>query len=499
MRDKSFRNFLDSKVVSLLLFAGCVYFGFFNLAQAPLQFWDEATNLGVILETSGFGDSELIAAAGQSTEHTKPSPKAGRSRQNVDADNLQSRAEVADVNSDTAGDESVAAPQDEWDLVYRGEYFWEKPPLYYWLGIGALKLGLGAENLLIFMRVVSAISGQLIISLSWIYVYRRLRSGFAGPNCLVLLYLSSGVFWLNNPSGKFATHHFRSADSDSLQILLIVIGILAADYLVHRLKQWLTTGRDISRWSRLALALLVGIASGLAVMLKGAWGVLPLMYLAVMLTLNYKLFRLLLPRIVLYLSLSLVATLLIILPWHIYMWQKFGPEFWNIYFIYHQLSRASSSLEGHREGFLFYILQLFDPRVSSVLLAVVMVVWLHKFKERLLVFGVVVLSILSLLGTKLLWYTFYALPFLTLGAAFGYDQLRDKNKTANRKIKIAWIKYLLGLIIFAQIIFNFINISFRLEVYDDNYAQGNEQLIYTTGELDRIIYYKSLLQYPAEN
>ncbi len=101
-------------------------------------------------------------------------------------------------------------------LYLDGVPFFEKPPLWYWVH----SLIPPAGNLLLSMRFINALLGFFTILVS---VYISFSSwGRASAVITWCILLASHQLFITNPGGIFSTHTLRSADVDSLTIFLII-------------------------------------------------------------------------------------------------------------------------------------------------------------------------------------------------------------------------------------------------------------------------------------
>ncbi len=131
-------------------------------------------------------------------------------------------------------------------------------------------------------------------------------------------------------------------------------------------------------------------------------------------------------------------TLLVFGPWLIYMTLWFRLEFWNCYFIYCDVLRAVTPIEGHAGGPLFYFNYIaYNENLLWVVLlplalgfCVFNLVRERSKKEALvLVWMAVVLGVFTLAQTKLYWYILPALPAFAIAVASFIFQLFDKART----------------------------------------------------------------------
>jgi 4-amino-4-deoxy-L-arabinose transferase-like glycosyltransferase len=122
------------------------------------------------------------------------------------------------------------------------------------------------------------------------------------------------------------------------------------------------------------------IFSGLAVMAKGIPGfVVPFASMFVISLVSKKLKEIFKP---IYILPGMLFFLLIILPWHIIMFKMYNPLFWNEYIIKHHLARfLGSKIIDREQPFYFYFLTIlwgFFPWIVSCLC-----VWIKKLIEHI--------------------------------------------------------------------------------------------------------------------
>jgi len=297
-----------------------------------IQFWDEATNLQVIVESS--------------------------------------------------------AEQDFWNLRYQGEYFWEKPPLFYWAGITIYKLAGSNPALLPYlMRGFTAFVSFCLISI--VFALLRRKSAVSGFIWLAIISMVP-FLWQFSPTGVLATHNLRSADSDMLQLSFMLLSSLAV-YKFRSRKGW--------GW-----LIASGILSALAIFTKGPLGILPMLLLLIPFA-GYR------PKLK-YILVGFVLALSFTSAWVVLMIANFGGDFWQQYFIYHQLSRANSALEGHNQPWWFYLRLLIDGGFSGPLLPAFIGAVILILRKRLLTSVTTIIFIMAVLcfvavqftSTKIAWY-----------------------------------------------------------------------------------------------
>lgn len=477
------------KQVSLILtiiLAGVLCF--FKLADHQVQQWDEQTNIDVVDETLRF-----------------PPPDKGELEGVFDSKLI---------------------------LHYNGKPFFEKPPLWYWGSMAIIKIhqavipaspesdgqylalsdspiyrdsaGRGQNDNVFSYRFISALSGAGLTFL--IYLLGKKFWGHWAGIVSSLSLLSIGHFFINNVSGYFSTHNFRSADLDALQLLFMMLSFwffvkatpLNPPFLPFPPLR-LAGGGQVSGGKvqspppengelegvNLTLAFAF---SGLAIMTKGFLGLLPI---AIFLLFQVvKLFRKstspnpsllrrgntnrnhhsktrypileiryskvrskpeILSSPARY-SIPIIVLLSIILPWHLFMYLRFGQKFVDQYFIYHTVRRATEVLELHHENWWFYLQMIFNVKVFSfgflLPISLFLMIKSKAFISDLKLFGtvagvVIPLVIFTLIPTTLAWYQLYIYPFAAL--SFGYLFTNIQNIKSN-SLRFASLIIFVGLI-----------------------------------------------------
>jgi outer membrane protein assembly factor BamB len=117
------------------------------------------------------------------------------------------------------------------------------------------------------------------------------------------------------------------------------------------------------------------------------------------------------------------VSMLIFLPWILYMTASYGVEFLDWFFIFSDVSRATGALEGHTGGLLYYFGYLWSAEwwwmvlvpFAAALSAFKAV--FRRSKSDLFVLGwmLLVLAIFSVIQTKLEWYILPVFPAFALG------------------------------------------------------------------------------------
>lgn len=277
-------------------------------------------------------------------------------------------------------------------LYYQNKPFFEKPPLWYWINVGAgTVIGITPVS----MRLLSILSGLLTILLS-AYLAHLWWGPVAGVATWIVLLFSHQLFD-SGVGGYFTTHTFNSADLDALQILCMLIAYIALTQLKN---PW--------------MVLVGGVATACAVLTKGQLGLLPLIVATACLPLYRK-----------KILQTWMVTLILIIPWYVLMYASFGNTFLSTHIGYHVIDRIFVPLEGHKSSPFFFVGILTDMRVYPVWpIVTVVICWaiFHIKQSRILYLFVLTgafLLIPTLSDTRLAWYILPVYPFaaLLVGAA----------------------------------------------------------------------------------
>jgi outer membrane protein assembly factor BamB len=111
--------------------------------------------------------------------------------------------------------------------------------------------------------------------------------------------------------------------------------------------------------------------------------------------------------------------LLVIAPWVIYMILRFGPDFWQSFFVYSGIMRASNPIESHAGGYLYYFSYLVNNEnlfwvillpFGAGLCAFNAVFKRLKGDTLIIAWIAIVLAVFTFAQTKLEWYILPAFP-----------------------------------------------------------------------------------------
>ncbi|MBN1358608.1 PQQ-binding-like beta-propeller repeat protein [Candidatus Bathyarchaeota archaeon] len=135
------------------------------------------------------------------------------------------------------------------------------------------------------------------------------------------------------------------------------------------------------------------------------------------------------------------TAILIVAPWMIYMTLRFGPDFWYSFFVFSGIIRASTPIEGHVEGYLFYFNYLVNNDnlfwvmllpFSAGLCAFNAVIKRLKENTLILAWMLIVLLVFTLIQTKLEWYILPAFPAFAIAISSFLYQVAKKIPVATR-------------------------------------------------------------------
>jgi len=281
----------------------------------------------------------------------------------------------------------------------QGEILWfHKPPLYFWItGLFMNIFGVTEFS----SRLLSALSG---IGLSLvIYLFsRKMFDKNAGVFSLVLVLFNT-----------FLLYSFRFGTLDVFALLLTTLSI----YLF-----WISQ-------SNKKYIIASFIILGLSGLVKGPVIAAPLLIIFLYVLFTGQLTAYLKSK---YLWFGLIWMLLIFLPWHIYMYLKFNPDFYNQYVLYHIVKRSKEAIEGHAGGLFFYphILLRNFPYIILIpsLFFLGRKILKSKQKELLLLFIWLIIQYISIdrVATKLNWYILPVFIPSTMILAFTLSEIYKK-------------------------------------------------------------------------
>jgi 4-amino-4-deoxy-L-arabinose transferase-like glycosyltransferase len=274
-------------------------------------------------------------------------------------------------------------------------FYISKPPLTMWL-MALSYQGFGVTNFA--SRFGSAVLGTLALVVVF-YLGKKLFNSYVGFMSAIIL-------------GTFTTFYefARHAMTDMPFLLFTVTSIY-----------FLVLSEKTEKPTRYAV--LSGVCLGLAFLTKQLIALLiPLIVIVYLVATNRSVMVLVSKRFTLFLAFGV----LVFAPWLIYMGLRFGPDFFQVYFSYSDLSRIVSPLEGHAEGVFYYFTYLAqnENMLWVVLLPFAAGVSVVKavFKQSnvdtlLIVWMAVVLLFFTVAQTRIYWYILPAFPAFAIVTA----------------------------------------------------------------------------------
>ena len=337
-------------------------------------------------------------------------------------------------------------------LYLNHEYFFEKPPLYFWSE--CLSFGIFGHVNEFTARFATAFYA-LIATLAVYFTGKKVISAKFGFISALILATSLEFVILS-----------RFAILDIVVSSLIGISVLCG-FLTQFVEE---KNKKYFWWLFYAF-------SALAVMTKGIPGFVVPFGVMFFVTLFNKTFKECFK--VSYIVPGVILFLLIVLPWHIIMLNKYNPLFFNEYVMKHHINRFFSSSEiGREQPFYFYFLTILWGAVPYVFSAILVVVkkinkeisFLNMTKERkFLWFNIIAFSFIlmffSISKTKLITYILpiYVFSSNMIGYLW-YEYIYEKKHS----LSIDKSSYIIGYtFIFVSVLGCFMKYYLPEEIYAD--------------------------------
>jgi 4-amino-4-deoxy-L-arabinose transferase-like glycosyltransferase len=285
--------------------------------------------------------------------------------------------------------------------------WFEKPPLMLWITATFFKL-FGIHEF--WARAGSALSGVAIVALLHAWLVRRNDILAAWLSTLILL--STFGF----------LHVCRVGEMDvllSLGCCIAICGLNAIQDNKH--SGWYLF------WGGLAIAL----------MTKGAASIT--LILAAIIFATFERWNL--TRFTRHVWLAFSLFLLLVFPWHLYMFHRFGSAFLAEYLGLHVLARATHQIEDHITHWWYYLWVLLISAAPFVLLYPLAIFQGLRRKElrAWAMFALVILSFFTIVQTRLPHYIAPIYPALAiLTAVFLADALRALQRKRQHSPKTFW-------------------------------------------------------------
>lgn len=285
----------------------------------------------------------------------------------------------------------------------RGEPWFQKPPLYFWISAVFFKL-LGINEFA--ARFTSVLSGISLSALIYLLA-KKLFSQKAGIFALALILLNSSMLY-----------QFRFATID---VLVLLFNTFAVYYF------WLS-----QQDKKYLLCSFIFI--GLAMMTKGP--------VAISVVLSFFLYVIITGQSKEYLKSKflwsgLAICLLISAPWHYYMLLRYGQGFYDQYLLYHIFKRASESIEGHAGGVWYYPQMILRGLPSVIFIPGIFLIPRAKLREKrneLIFLGILLITqyiSIDRVATKLEWYILPVFVPLQILLAYILSELIGKKRWLN--------------------------------------------------------------------
>ncbi|MCW4047236.1 MAG: PQQ-binding-like beta-propeller repeat protein [Candidatus Bathyarchaeota archaeon] len=288
----------------------------------------------------------------------------------------------------------------------------EKPPLFMWLISLAYQV-FGVNNFA--SRIWSAVFGTLSLVLVF-YLGKKLYNVPVGLLSALVL-------------GTFTTFYMfaRHAMTD----VPFVFFILASVYFLVLSEKT----EDTNRYTALG-----GVFFGLAFMTKQLIALLiPLITFSYFTATGRGIRFFFTKRFALFWRVGL----LVIAPWVIYMILRFGPDFWHSFFVYSGIIRASSTIESHAGGYLYYFSYLVNNENPFWVVLLPFGAGLCAFNAAfkrlkgdtlIIAWIATVLAVFTFAQTKLEWYILPAFPAFAIAISSFLYQVAKKIQLTIRSL-----------------------------------------------------------------
>lgn len=265
-------------------------------------------------------------------------------------------------------------------LHWNGLPWFHKPPVYLWATALLFKVFGESEFL---ARFISALAGVGCVALAYLTAkhFSDRTTGFISG----LILLSTPLFVCNARQGM----------TDTLMTLFVVLAVYA----------YLKSTREDKWW------VIVGVSSGLAVLTKGAAGLLAPGIVGLSLLLDNR--RADLRRSQLWLG--VVIFVLLGASWHVTLLALHGEAFVNQYLFRHVIQRATTDWHSYNYKYSFYLSALFQFMWPWVLLTPFAILTAARGHSRVLIVqSLLPLILFSLARTKFSWYILPIIPALAI-------------------------------------------------------------------------------------
>lgn len=287
-------------------------------------------------------------------------------------------------------DEAIYADVSK-EMVERGEWltphwngriWFEKPPVYFWATALLFKI-FGVSEF--WARFASALSGLGVLLLTFL-IARRIYGDVWSGVLAILILLSTQLF----------VYYARFGTTDTMLTFFILLAIYS----------YLRSEEDERFW------LLAGASCAMALMVKGAAGLITPAVLLVASLIDRRFLALLRSR---WLWLGIATAVLIAVPWHLLMYWQHGGTFINRYLSAHVVNRAQTNINEFNRGYGFYFSVLKNfVWPWALILPVALIFGRRPRSFVVIVLGVMVFVGYTLVQTKFQWYILPAIPAVAI-------------------------------------------------------------------------------------
>ena len=293
---------------------------------------------------------------------------------------------------------------------WNGQALFHKPPVCFWSTALLFKL-LGPTEFA--ARTVSALAGTGIVVVCYL-IARRLFGHWTG--------ILAGLIVLLNP--LFISYaRFGTTDAAlTFFVLLAVYGYIEAS-------------------DNASYLIFVGIGCGMAIMVKGAAGLVAPAALAVTAILQNQSVPNLRNK---WFWASVTIAVLIILPWHLAMYWLHGNSFLQAYFYQQVIHRATTDLQAEGHGYLYYAWVLWEFYWPWVYLLPLAVIFSGRRQLVLIVLAAIVLGLYTIVQTKFQWYVLPVVPAFSILIAGFLKNFIERSSPGLRKLELTAVSVLVA-------------------------------------------------------
>ncbi len=276
-------------------------------------------------------------------------------------------------------------------LYLNGDYFFEKPPLYFWIECLSFKLfGYISE----FSARLPIVLLSMLPALLLIFLCRKIKNDKFAIITTATLFTSLEYIFMT-----------KLAILDSILSSFVVSSILCYFFTFY-----------VEEKSKKYFWILTYIFSALAVLAKGIPGIAIPMIIITISSIIFKTYKETLKY-----SWGLIIFLIITLPWHLIMLKIHGSLFFDEYIVKHHILRfLGSDIINKNQPWYFYLITLIwglFPHIF-ILLSQIKGIKNINFKDKFLTLNFIaitsILIFFSLSGAKLITYILPIYPFMAI-------------------------------------------------------------------------------------